>query len=77
MTTDEKKKANKKGLECGVRQVRDRLNKALAAVRRLHYTAHICYLAGEFDGGKMRNLDDAESWLADTRTALTEFLKPI
>lgn len=30
MTTDEKKKANKKGLECGVRQVRDRRTLAAA-----------------------------------------------
>ena len=77
MTTDEKKKAHKQGLDRAVRKVREQLNKTLKAVRTIHHSALTCYHAGEFDGGKMRNLDDAECWLADARDALTDYLKAL
>jgi len=75
MTREEKQKVNKERLNRAAQKVRDGLNKSLRNLRTLHTTAEALFNAGEFHGGKMRNLDDAECWLADTRTALTEFLK--
>ena len=75
MTKEENQKANKEGLNRAVKKVRDGLNKSLRNLRTLHTTAEAFFNAGEFHGGKMRDLDDAECWLADTRNALTDFLK--
>jgi hypothetical protein len=69
------KEKNKKGLDRAAKKVRDDLTKVLARVRLIHKTAQAHYYAGHFDGGKMRNLDDAECWLTDTRNAMTNFLK--
>ena len=69
------KEKNKKGLDRAVKRARDDLTKTLARVRLVWKTAQAHYNNGQFDGGKMRNLDDAECWLADTRDALTDFLR--
>ena len=74
---DKIKVQTKEGLDPAVLKLRDSLNRALIKVRSLHKTALRLFHAGQFDGGKMRNLDDAEAWLSDTSDALTYFLKPI
>jgi len=66
---------NKKGLDRTVKKLRDDLTKILARVRSVHMTAQEHFNNHQFDGGKMRNLDDAECWLTDTRDAMTNFLK--
>ena len=67
----------KKGLDPEVRQVRDQFNKILRTVRKIHDTAEICFQNNEFDGGKLRDLDDAQLYLEDARNALTAFLKTV
>jgi len=74
---DKIKIQTKEGLDPAALKLRDSLNRALVKVRSLHTTALRLFRAGQFDGGKMRNLDDAECWLTDTRDALTYFLKPL
>ena len=69
------KEKNKRGLDRAVEKARNDLTKTLARVRFAHKKAQAHFNGGQFDGGKMRNLDDAECWLTDARGALTEFLK--
>ncbi len=58
-----------------IKKIRATLITELAKVRRIQRQANLAYQAGCFDGGLMRHLDDCECWLADARSALTEFLK--
>lgn len=69
------KEKTKKKLDPAVKTLRDDLTKTLGRLRRTRELAVTHFDNGRLNGGKMRNLDDAECWLADARGALTDFLK--
>lgn len=44
-------------------------------MKHLHNRGAMFFAARSMDGGRMRNLDDAEHWLDDARKALGDFIK--
>jgi hypothetical protein len=65
----------KKNLSRSIRPLRNQLNKILRTLNSAHQRAEDIYKGGHLDGGKMRNLDNALTWLKDVRGELSEFLK--
>ena len=57
-----------------IKLIRRRLRNALGELNTIHAGALVKFQARDLDGGKMRNLDDAQQWLTDTLGALNEFL---
>jgi hypothetical protein len=58
-----------------VKRLKNDMDALHRRMKHLHNRGDMFFTALQMDGGRMRNLDDAEQWLNDARGALAKFIK--